>query len=149
MFVRADSNQDDIRQRVAFPLAVDPAPDAGGVIWSNLDGRTVQWELPTELVAAIGLRPSFELQEFDAWDVPGDEVAVSVTVANSGAGDGRFLAEAGNERISDQPEIAVGVPSGETVTRSRNVWAEFGDTEEVTVVLGWRDTRLERTVQVS
>ncbi|MFB6221285.1 MAG: hypothetical protein ABEH90_07580, partial [Halolamina sp.] len=109
----------------------------------------VRWELSADVRSAISNPPRFEVRDFAAKDVPGDEIEISVTVSNNGERDGRFLAEAGDTEMSDQPEIEVAVPAGETVSATRRVLASFRDREEVTVVLRWGGEERTRTVRQS
>lgn len=151
IFVAADSNYDDVRQRVGFAVPASPAPADGAIVWTPDDGPQVRWVLSDDRLAAIARPPEFDLREFAVEDAPGDEVAVTLTVANTGTGDGTFLAEVGNAAMSDQPELAVEVSAGETRTvtrriRFQNVWND-GDDEPATVVLRYRETRLERTLE--
>lgn len=146
-YVAAESNQDDVRQRFGFTVPVSPAPNEGAIVWSRDSERSVRWTLPADVLTAIVEPAEFELHAFDAVDVSGEEVEVLLKVENVGKSDGRFLAEAGNAALSDQPEIAIEVPRGETVATTRQVNARFRDEDEMTVVLRWRDTVLERTIQ--
>ncbi|MFC7141064.1 hypothetical protein ACFQMA_14665 [Halosimplex aquaticum] len=150
-FVVADSNADDIRQRLGFTVPASPAPAEGAIVWSPADGPEVRWALPDPLLAEIARLPEFDLRGFEVENVPGDEIAVTLTVANVGVGDGTFLAEVGHAAMSDQPELTVEVPAGETRTVTRrvpfqNVWNDSDD-EPATVVLRYREKRLERTVE--
>lgn len=147
-YVRADSNVADLRQRFGYAVPVSPAPSDGAVVWEPDDERGVRWELPADLLDQIARPPAFDLQGFEAEDAPGDEVEVTLTVANTGEGDGTFVAEVGDAEVSDQPEVFVDVPAGETVTVERRAWAAFVN-DEVTVVVRWRGERLERTVDES
>lgn len=148
-YVAADSNEDGVRQRFGFPVPVSPTPASGAVVWTRDAGPNIRWTLSPSTLSAIGQPPEFDVQEFDARDVPGDEVEISLTVSNTGERDGRFLAEAGDAGLSDQPEIGVTVPAGETVSATRRVWASFGDREELTVVLRWAGQKRTRTVRQS
>lgn len=139
-------NADRVRRRFAFPVPVSPAPAEGVVVWRSETGPTVRWTLPAALLDAVARPPAFDLRGFEATDVSGDEIEVTLTVANAGSGDGTFLAEVGDAALSDRPEVSVDVPAGETVTATRRVSA-FGDSDEPTVVLRWRDERLERTAR--
>lgn len=149
VYVRADSNEDDVRQRFGFPVPVSPTASQGAIVWEPDEGQTVRWELSAKMLKTIARPPEFELHEFEVEDVPGDKVEATLTVENTGEGDGTFVAEVGDAMISDQPEVFVDVPAGETVTVTRKVWAEFRDRKELTVVLRWRGEKLERTVQES
>ncbi|WP_415379333.1 hypothetical protein [Halosimplex sp. TS25] len=153
VFVAADSNDDDVRQRIGFEVPASPAPAAGAIVWTPDDGPEVRWVLSDDRLATIARPPEFDLREFGVENAPGDEVAVTLTVANTGAGDGTFLAEVGDAAMSDQPELAVEVPAGETRTvtrrvRFQNVWND-GDDEPATVVLRYRETRMERTLEAA
>lgn len=139
-------NADRVRRRFAFPVPISPAPAEGAVVWRSEARPAVRWTLPADLLAAVARPPAFDLRGFEVRDVSGEEIGVTLTIANTGSGDGTFLAEVGDAAVSDQPEVSVDVPAGETVTATRRVSA-FGDRDELTVVLRWRDERLERTVR--
>lgn len=146
VFVAADSNRDDRRQRVAFPVPASPEPTDGAVVWTPEAGPEVRWRLPDAVLAAVARPPAFELREFAVEHAPGDEVDVTLTVANAGEGDGTFLAEVGAAAMSDQGEVTVDVSAGETRTVTRRVYVETDAADETTVVLRWRGETLERTV---
>lgn len=130
------SESPDSVQRLGFVIPTDPAPAEASIVW---DGpREVRWPLPDALVAKLGRAPDFSVEKFDVPDSAQAGTAVSVTleVTNTGVRDGRFLAELGDAAISDQPEIEVSVPAGETVTATESVDARFAE-GEMTVVLRW------------
>lgn len=147
-YVAAASN-DDGRQRFGYPVPTSNAPESGDIVWTRPEARDVRWELSAETLSAIARAPAFEVKAFGAETVSGEEVELSLTVENVGERDGRFLAEAGDAGLSDQPEIEVPVPEGETVTATRRVSASFGGREELSVVLRWDGNERSRTVQRS
>ncbi|MFB6156381.1 MAG: hypothetical protein ABEJ34_00880 [Haloferacaceae archaeon] len=148
-YVRAEDNEDDRRQRFGFPVPTDPAPSRAWIVWRPEEGPTVRWPLGDDRVAALGAAPTFAVESFETpkTAVPDGDFEVTVTVRNEGDRDGTFLAEAGSAAISDQPEVAVEVPVGETGTGTATVDAYFGDREEMAVVLRWEDGTIRRTVR--
>lgn len=86
--------------------------------------------------------------------VPEDaEFTATVTVGNVGERDGTFRGTLGDAAMSAQPLIAVDVPAGTTTESSHEVRARFGESAELTVVLGWQDywdqEQLTRTVRAA
>lgn len=148
-YVAAETNEDDRRQREAFPVPASPPPTQGAIVWEPEEWESVKWLLPESILTTIANPPAFKLHGFEARDASGDEIEVTLTVENTGDGDGIFLAEAGDAEFSDQDEIRLEVAAGEKVTETRRVSASFGDSDQMTVVLRWRDTTLERTIQKS
>lgn len=132
---------------VAFPLPVAET-DSAAVVWHRPDERDVRWELPDDVVADLADAPDFEVRSFEVPDVAkdGEVIEATVEVVNVGDQDGTFIAELGSAAISDQGEVSVEVPAGETVALTSNVDADFGESDELTVVLRWRET-VRRTVK--
>lgn len=128
-------------QPMGFPVPTVPAPSNAALVWHG--PREVRWPLSDELVRKLGRAPEFSLERFQVPEsaAPGTSLDVTLEVANSGDRNGRFLAELGNAAMSDQPEIEVSVPAGETTTATRSVDARFSE-GEMTVLLRW-----ERGVQ--
>lgn len=123
-------------QRLGFAIPTDPAPTEASIVWYG--PREVRWPLPDALVAKLGRAPDFSVEAFEVPDSAqvGTAISVDLKVANTGARDGRFLAELGDAAISDQPEIEVSVPAGETVTVTESIDTRFTE-GEMTVVLRW------------
>lgn len=132
-------------QPLGFAVPTDPAPSEASIVWHG--PREVRWRIPDELVTRLGRAPDFSLEGFRAPESAprGTSLGVTVEVANNGDRDGRFLAELGNAATSDQPEIAVSVPAGETVTSTQSVDARFAE-GEMTVLLRWEGGVQRRTV---
>lgn len=146
-YVAAKTNEDDVRQRVGFPVPLSAPPRAGAIVWVPDTGPTVRWQLPARTLQAIPKAPKFRLRAFGVKDIAGDMVEVTLTVENASEYDGTFRAELGDQAFSDQPEIAVEVPADESVTVTRRILAEFRDRTEATIVLRWRGGTLRRTVR--
>ncbi|MEF8800361.1 MAG: hypothetical protein V5A38_04255 [Halolamina sp.] len=137
----------------AFQVTVIEA-DTAAVVWTGGD-EPVRWELPDPVVDAIGKLPKFELREFTMSDSvsPGEPIETTLTVANVGERDGRFLAELGAVVMSDVGEVWFDVPQGETVTAEFSLTPSIytpmdGSGDELTVVCDWGSDRAERTVKV-
>ncbi|MCT9098222.1 hypothetical protein [Haloarchaeobius sp. HME9146] len=145
-----ENDEDEVAQTYAFPVPFDPAPTAASIVWRAEDGQqpTVRWELSEPHLQRLANPPQFEVRAFDmpAHTSEGEQLSVSVTVANVGARDGTFIAELGDAAMSDQPEIAIEVPEDESVTETFAVDARFSQRDEMTVVLRWGDDTLTRTV---
>ncbi|MFB6302510.1 MAG: hypothetical protein ABEH78_06585 [Haloferacaceae archaeon] len=147
--VRAEGNADGRRQRFGFPVPTDPAPARAAVVWRRDDGPAVYWTLGNDPLGALGAAPAFAVRAFDTprTAVPDDEFETTLTVRNDGERAGTFLAEVGNGLVSDQPEVTVDVPVGESVTARPTVEAHFGDRDELPVVLRWAGGTERRTVR--
>lgn len=137
------------RQRFGFPVPTDPAPARAAVVWRPDEGPAVRWDLDDASVRALGAAPAFDVESFDAprTAAPDGEFETTLTVRNDGDRDGRFLAEVGNARASDQPQVAVDVPVGEVVTAAPTVRAHFDDRGDLPVVLRWEGGTERRTVR--
>ncbi|MFB6080988.1 MAG: hypothetical protein ABEJ81_08325 [Haloferacaceae archaeon] len=148
-YVHGETNADGRRQRFGYPVPTDPSPSRAAVVWSPDDGPAVRWSLGSDLVEALGAAPDFAVESFSVPEtaVPDDEFEATLSVGNDGDRDGTFLAEVGNALISDQPEVTLDVPVGETVTGHPPVEAHFGDGDELPVVLRWSDGTERRTVR--
>lgn len=132
---------------LAFALELDVDPAAVALAWVG-STETVEFSLSDSLVSSLANPPEFEVRSFEVpGTADGDEVAVSFTVANVGAGDGEFLAELGSRAVSDQGELRVEVAAGETKTVTRSVGLVPSVDEQV-VVLDWGSGSMERTVAV-
>ena len=134
---------------------VVPAPldaDGAAVVWRG-DGSPskTEWPLGDELLDALANPPAFEVRRFE---VPaeanrGATFEATLTVENVGRSDGTFLAELGATTISDTPEIAVDVPSGETVTATRTVEPHYPEgISKLEIRLNWGASAPTRTVSV-
>jgi len=132
-------------QPLGFTVPTAPAPSNVAVVWNG--PREVRWQLPDELVTKLGRAPDFSLDGFKLPESasPGTSLDVTLEVANNGRRGGRFLAELGNAALSDQPEIEVPVPAGETVTNTQSVDAHFTD-GEMTVLVRWEGGVQRQTV---
>jgi hypothetical protein len=143
--IQAGKNEVGGRQDVAFLVPIIDAEDVA-IVWTR-DGReSPAWGLPPEQTANLGAAPSFEVR---SWSVPdrvqlGQDFEVSVTVANVGERDGRFLASYGVIQGSIPiDEVSFQVPAGGTVTYTttlRPYWTEDGP-DSLTVILDWGNNR--------
>lgn len=134
-----------------------PAPfdaERGAVVWSGDSGgtsETARWSLVADHFDALANPPEFAVEAFDVPEEVerGSSFTATLTVANSGSGDGTFRAELGATTISDTPEIQVEVPTGETVSAERTVEPHYPEeAEELTVRLNWGMGTVERAVSV-
>lgn len=128
---------------VGFEFPTDGIEAANG----RLDWGSGSWSLTSETLERLSTPPQFTVREFSVPDrAPGEsEITATITVENTGGSDGRFLAEFGSTRLSDQSETTIQVPAGERVTETRSVVLHQRD-GEATIVLGWGADRVERTV---
>ncbi|WP_227131952.1 hypothetical protein [Halorubellus salinus] len=130
---------------LAFALALDVDPGEVSLAWRGA-AETLTFTLPASIAASLAAPPAFEVRSFDVpGTTDGDEVSVSFTVANVGESDGEFLAELGTRAVSDQGELRVEVPAGETKTVTRSVGL-VPSAGEQTILLDWGSDSLERTV---
>lgn len=133
----------------AVPVATAES-DQAAVRWQAPE-EPVEWRLAADHREAIAREPAFEVREFAVPEVVehGASFDASLTVANVGGRDDRFLAELGATTISDTPEFEFDVPAGESVGREVTVEPHYLEgTEELRVVLNWGVDRLVRTVAV-
>lgn len=133
----------------AVPVATAESVQAA-VRWQAPE-ESVEWRLDADHREAIAHEPAFEVREFAVPEAVehGASFDASLTVANVGERDDRFLAELGATTISDTPEFEFVVPTGESVDRVEPVDPHYPtDAEELRVVLNWGVDRLVRTVAV-
>lgn len=148
IYVHSERNADETRQRFGFAVPTDPAPSQAALVWRPDDGPTVRWTLSDGTVDALGVAPAFTVESFATPETAtGSTFETELTVRNDGGRDARFLAEVGDAAMSDQPEVTLDVPAGETATKRPSVPAHFGDDDEMTVVLRWEGGTTERTVR--
>lgn len=148
IYVHAEANADETRQRFGFAVPTDPAPSEAALVWRRDDGPAVRWPLDADAVRALGVAPAFAVESFAAPEATtGAEIETTLTVRNDGGRDGRFLAEVGDAAMSDQPEFTLDVPAGETATGHPHVPAHFGSDDRLTVVLRWENGSEERRVR--
>lgn len=125
--------------------------DRAAIRWRAPD-PPVEWRLTAAHREAIANAPEFEVREFS---VPasverGAGFEASLTVANTGARDGRFLAELGATTISDTPELSFDVPVGAAVDHAEPLSPHYPtEAGELRIVLNWGLGRLERQVAVA
>lgn len=139
------------RDHVAIRVPIREATDAA-VVWTRADGSQPRWRLPTSVVDRLAAAPEFEVR---SWSVP-DSVAYgeafdgSVTVANEGTRDGRFLTTFGVKQGSlGVPEVSTTVPTGETRTLETTIHPHyFEGIETLRVILDWDLGRRTRKVDV-
>lgn len=132
-------------QPLGFTVPTAPAPSTAAIVWHG--PREVHWPLPDGLVTKLGRAPDFSLEAFRVPESASSGTSLDVTleIANRGTRDGRFLAELGDAALSDQPEIGIPVPAGETVTDTQSVDGHFTE-GEMTVLLRWAGGVQRRTV---
>lgn len=140
------------RDHVAIRVPVVDAT-AAAVVWTREDGSNPRWRLPTAVVDRLAAAPEFEVR---SWSVPdrvqhGETFEGSVTVANVGDRDGRFLATFGVKQGSlGVPEVSTTVPSGETRTLETTIDPYYSEgIESRRVILDWDRDRRTTTVEVT
>lgn len=122
------------------------------MVWIREDGPQPRWELGSDVVEKLATAPEFEVE---SWSVPeqvdyGEQFEVSVTVANVGDRDGRFLTTLGIKQGSvGVPETSVKVPPGESVTHTITLGPEYVEGGEFRVVLEWGTGRRDTIVEVT
>lgn len=124
--------------------------DRAAIRWRVPD-PPVEWRLAAAHREAIANAPEFDVRTFSVPDSvePGDSFDATLTVANTGARDGRFLAELGATTISDTPELSFDVPVGAAVDHVEPLSPHYPtDAEELRIVLNWGHGRLERRIAV-
>lgn len=143
---------DPAGELLGFPVPAPLDVDRAAVVWNGEDGATARWPLGASHLDALGHPATFEVRAFDVPETVEDEstFAVTLSVENTGTGDGTFRAELGVTTLSDAPEIRVEVPVGETVTAERTVDPYYPEeTEELTVRLNWDAGDLTRTTAIT
>lgn len=125
---------------LAFPVSSydSPVSRVSVVLGDGDRGVADRWVLPDAVVTAVNNPPSFRIESFDVPETVDyrGRFEASFTVANEGERDARYVVEFGVAALSDQSEVSVTVPAGEsrTVTRTFEHYEHSGT--GVTVVLG-------------
>lgn len=135
----------------ALPAPISDATNAA-VVWLRTADSSVRWELPPETVERLGQAPVFVVREFETPDpvTEGAAFEASMTVANTGERDGRFVTELGAGPISDYGEVMLDVPAGTERTHTELVRPYLPENrDEIEVVLDWGCDRLRRTISVT
>lgn len=138
--------------RPGRPAIAVPVADVtdGTVVWRR-EPSPVRWDLPAEIVDALGRSPAFAVRSFDTPDAVarGERIDVAVTVANTGDREGRFVAELGAGPLSDHGEFTMPVPAGGERTHTE-LLEPFGseDAATVEVTLAWGCGRRRRSVAI-
>jgi len=108
------------------------------------------WPLDDAALARLADPPVFSVESFEVSGEAdaGDAATATLTVANTGGTDGRFLAELGSTRLSDRGEVAVPVLAGERTTHRETVHLyDRSGSDAESIVLEWPGGRRERTVE--
>lgn len=135
---------------IAVPVRTAGA-DRAAIRWRDAD-EPVEWRLAAAHREAIAHAPAFRVREFAVPESvePGTSFDASLTVANTGARAGTFLAELGATTISDTPELRFDIPVGEAVDHVETVDPHVpAGAEELRIVLDWGLGRLERRTAVA
>lgn len=140
------------RDHVAIAVPILETGDAA-VVWAREDGPAPRWRLGEAATGRLAAAPAFEVR---SWTVPekvvsGESFEGSVTVANVGDRDGRFLATFGVRQGSlPVQETSVEVPAGETRTHTVTMEALSGEgIDTLDVVFSRGGTRRHRSVEVT
>lgn len=142
MYETVDSHlagQHDPRAAMAVPA--DITPQTGLLRWDD----TAEWQLPATVLSRLRDPPAFEVRRFDVVAEENGDATATFEIRNVGGHDGTFIAELGSTDISDQSEIRVPIPAGETVTQQKSI-SLHSDPEKDTIILDWGSGRKERTI---
>jgi len=139
--------------KLSFRLPIAQA-QSGAIAWRPSSDEQYRWQLPDSVVAKIGASPRFEVEGFavPAMSKRGNPFTASLTVANTGERDGRFLAVILNEGPSSVPlvsEFTVPVSAGQTVTQDLSGRAIEGEQSSVTAILDWGINELQASFSIS
>lgn len=135
----------------AFPAPITDASSAF-VLWLRETAPPVRWRVPTDTVDRFSWAPAFAVQSVEVPETVsrGSVFDASVTVANTGDRDGRFVTEFGAGPISDHGEITVDVPAGTEKTHTEQLNPHYPESaDEIDVTLNWGCDRTTQTVTVT
>ena len=137
--------------RYALSVPVDDY-DSAGVVWHHEGDRKAMWRLGADTIELLASAPSFAVRRFEAPETVqrGESIEATLTVANTGARDGTFVAEFGDfTLISDVGEETVDVIAGGETTRSLTYDPPYWrDVSEIQLTLDWGSDQASRTVTV-
>ncbi len=136
---------------VALSAPASVSANTGKVVWTGESSAPdAAWRVPQDVLDALTAPPEFAVTAFEvpAETTEGSAIEAAVTVRNSGGSDGTFVAELGPTSRSDQPEVRLRVPRGETTTRVESVrlYGKAGSDE--TITLDWGAGTAERSVHI-
>lgn len=132
----------------AVPVPLPTDANAVAVVWHSGDGYEPRWTVPTRTVAALRRVPEFVVEDLAVPEsvADGEEFEVEITLRNDGDRTDWFVAELGFASASDGLDLEIPLDPGERVTVPRTLPAQFGEEDELTVVLDWDLGSLTRTV---
>lgn len=136
---------------IAFPAPTELIDPDGAILWNDdSDSAVASWSLSQEVLDVLAAPPLFSIESFSVPETASPESSIDATISvkNTGDSDGEFLAELGSTQLSDQGEIAVDVPTRETVSHTESVSLHGQAGNEETIVLDWGQQTLERTVKI-
>ena len=138
--------------KVGYRVPLSTAPRSGRIVW-NADGEPdplAEWTLSGETITRLNHPPAFDVVSFDVPDTAEsfEPFDVTITVENTGDGDGTFRAELGTASYSDLGVYRLGVPVGERITDTDELQVSGSPGEQETIILDWGLDRIERTVEI-
>lgn len=138
--------------KVGYRVPLSASPQDGRLVWTDEDGGApiAEWTLSAETITGLNQPPAFDVVSFDGPDTVAsfEPFDISITVENTGAGDGVFRAELGIGSRSDLSPYRVDVPVGERITATNEMQVSGRPGETETIILDWGLDRLERTVEI-
>lgn len=138
--------------KVGYRVPLSIAPRSGRIVW-NADGEPdplAEWTLSGDALTRLNHPPSFDVVSFDVPDTAEsfEPFDVSITVENTGEGDGTFRAELGMASYSDLGAYRLRAPVGERITDTDELQVSGVPGEQETIILDWGLDRIERTVEI-
>lgn len=142
-----DSDRQGTVQAVPVPLAVQG--EEAAIVWQRADAGPVRWVVPDRTLASLHSPPEFVVESVSVPEtVPdGEPFDIEITVSNEGGRKDWFVAELGLAAYSDGLDVEIPYDPDETRTVSRELTANFGDSDELLVRLDWDVGSVEEAVQ--
>lgn len=144
-----DSDRQGTLQAVPVPLTF--SGDDAAIVWERPETGNVQWIVPERTLASLRSPPEFVVENVSMPETVRDSEPfdVDITVSNEGGRKDWFVAELRPLSYSDGPDLEVPYDPGESRTVTRELTANFGESDELLVRLDWDLGSVTKTVQLA
>jgi hypothetical protein len=143
--VRADR----VGRLQAVPVPLQFEGDRAAVVWERSDAPTVRWRVPAATVDALRRPPEFVVEGLEVPETAqdGETIEVGITVRNEGGRKDWFVAELGLASTPGGEALELAYGAGESLTKPRDLVADFRGGDDLVVRLDWGLDAVERRVR--
>lgn len=134
-------------QAVPVPLEFDG--ESAAVVWDRQDAPAVRWRVGSRTLDALRHPPNFVVKDLVVPEAvaENDRFEVGIDVQNTGERKDWFVAELGLQSETDGMNVELPFRAGERNTPTRELTADFGGSDELTVRLDWGLDAIETQVE--